>query len=59
MRRDSENPIVDTMLDELLGGKQPPDLTDQILRRLNDVAEPASSNEATVSVQASRPRRRR
>jgi len=53
MTSDPHNSIVDSLLDEILGEQQPPDLTDRILDRYRD----QDQAESTVSV--SPPRRRR
>ena len=55
MTSDPHNSIVDSLLDEILGEQQPPDLTDRILDRYRD----QDQAEPTVSVPPPRRRSRR
>lgn len=51
MRDDSTDPIIDSLLDEVLGEQQPPDLTQQILRahQLQDKdAEPSTAEPTSI-----------
>ncbi len=60
MTTDPHNSIVDSLLDELLGQQQPPDLTSQILDRYHDQEPglPASSTSSSRRRRAQRPRQR-
>ena len=54
-RNEFDDPIFDIMLEELLGDAAPPDMSAEILARLNDTVPPVSNN---VEIQPRKPRRK-
>ena len=59
MTPDPSNSIVDSLLDEILGGQQPPDLTQRILKRYHEqqqVQPPVSSPPRDLAESRSRRR---
>lgn len=54
-RNEFDDPIFDIMLEELLGNAAPPDMSAEILARLNDTVPRVSSN---VEIKPRKPRRK-